>query len=165
MRDRFRDPRGWLLDALPWPLRRLYLAAQTRSWPPDSARLIAFRRPPEHVFEAFRRLHGIEDDQASGPNREFGPSGSEQARASANSAGEASAVVPAEGASNSLRGATYSSDGAWVSLSASEFEALSDALAWSQQRLRAFGNEADADEVLGWYGLSYNEPKPSVQRV
>lgn len=64
MVNRARDLSGWLLDALPWPLRRLYLAAQCRSWPPDSARLSGFRRPPERVFEAFRRLHGLEPEPA-----------------------------------------------------------------------------------------------------
>ena len=40
-----------------------------------------------------------------------------------------------------------------------------EALAWSQQRLRAFGHDADADEVLGWYGLTYEEPKPVVRHA
>ena len=61
--DRFRDPLGWLLDALPWPLRRVYLAARAREWPwnvPDDCRIIGFRRPPQHVFDYFRRLHGLD---------------------------------------------------------------------------------------------------------
>lgn len=40
-----------------------------------------------------------------------------------------------------------------------------EALAWSQQRLRAFGHDADADEVLGWYGLTYEDPKPVIRHA
>ncbi len=58
--DRFRDPKGWLLDLLPWKLRRLYFARKFGEMPPDSVRLVGCRRPPEHVFEAFRRIHGID---------------------------------------------------------------------------------------------------------
>lgn len=55
--DRFRDPKGWLIDALPWPLRRLWIAARLRCWPPDAARYISFRRPKKSVFEYFEELH------------------------------------------------------------------------------------------------------------
>ena len=63
--DRFRDPIGWLCASLPWPLRRLVLAVQLRSWPPSSARNIDLRRPPKHVFDYFRRLHGLDDSTSS----------------------------------------------------------------------------------------------------
>ena len=59
-RDALRDPKGWLLDALPWRLRRRYLARGLGETPPDECRLIGLRRPPERVFRAFRRIHGID---------------------------------------------------------------------------------------------------------
>lgn len=54
--DRFRDPKGWLLDKLPWPLRRLYLSVQYREWVPNGARYIGLRRPPWEAFEIGRQL-------------------------------------------------------------------------------------------------------------
>jgi hypothetical protein len=50
-RDRFRDPWGWFIDRLPWPLRRLYLSVQYREWVPNGARYIGLRRPPQEAFE------------------------------------------------------------------------------------------------------------------
>ena len=41
----------------------------TRTWPwkiPREVVLIGTKRPPEHVFEFFRRLHGITDANDSG---------------------------------------------------------------------------------------------------
>ena len=66
MSDRFRDPRGWLLDSLPWRLRCLYFAWEWGDRPsriPDEVRLIGCRRPPERVFTFFRRLHGIPEQE------------------------------------------------------------------------------------------------------
>ena len=42
---------------------RLRLAWAVRIWPwrvPSHAKRIGIKRPPEHVFEAFRRLHSID---------------------------------------------------------------------------------------------------------
>jgi hypothetical protein len=42
---------------------RCYFGWQTRTWPwrvPWQVALIGRKRPPEHVFEAFRRLHGVD---------------------------------------------------------------------------------------------------------
>lgn len=55
-RERFRDPKGWLLDKLPWPIRRLYMSWQFREWVPDGARYIGHRRPPREAFEWGRKL-------------------------------------------------------------------------------------------------------------
>ena len=55
-RERFRDPKGWLLDSLPWFLRRLYLSVQFREWVPNGARYIGLRRPPKEAFEWGREL-------------------------------------------------------------------------------------------------------------
>jgi hypothetical protein len=63
MRDRFRDPLGWLLDALPWPARRVYLAVRLRELPwnvPDDCRIIGCRRPSSAAVAYFRRLHGLD---------------------------------------------------------------------------------------------------------
>lgn len=63
--ERFRDPRGWLLDALPWPVRRLYFACIFRELPwsvPNEVRLVGCRRPPRYVFDYFRKLHGLDEE-------------------------------------------------------------------------------------------------------
>lgn len=83
MADRLRDPRGWFLDSLPWRLRRLAFAWQLRQKPssiPDEAALIGLRRPPEHVFEYFRKLDAeIEaPDRASSSREEDGSEGNEE---------------------------------------------------------------------------------------
>ena len=48
----------------PRRLKRLILAWKFREWPwripAQVVHTVGMRRPPEHVFEAFRRLHGIE---------------------------------------------------------------------------------------------------------
>lgn len=54
--DRFRDPKGWLLEKLPWPVRRLYLSWQYREWVPNGARYIGLRRPPWEAFAIGRQL-------------------------------------------------------------------------------------------------------------
>jgi hypothetical protein len=55
--DRFRDPLHWMIDRLPWFLRRFYIAAQYREWPPNGARFIVTRRPPWEAFDFGRKLH------------------------------------------------------------------------------------------------------------
>lgn len=59
LRDDFRDPWGWLLDSIPWPLRRVVLARRMHLKPseiPHSARYIGMRRPPLAAFELGRKL-------------------------------------------------------------------------------------------------------------
>lgn len=57
--DRFRDPWHWLIDSLPWFLRRFYLSVQYREWVPNGARYIGTRRPPWEAFDMGRKLHGL----------------------------------------------------------------------------------------------------------
>lgn len=54
--DRFRDPKGYLLDKLPWPLRRLVISWRMREWVPNGTRYIGLRRPPWEAFEWGRQL-------------------------------------------------------------------------------------------------------------
>lgn len=45
-------------------LKRLLLARELHEWPwripAEVVRSVGMRRPPEHVFKFFRRLHGID---------------------------------------------------------------------------------------------------------
>jgi hypothetical protein len=64
MRDYFRDPLGWLMDALPWPLRKLIAACRLRLMPwrvPNSLRIFAWRRADAQTVAALRRLEGLDD--------------------------------------------------------------------------------------------------------
>ncbi len=64
-RDRFRDPIRWLVDTLPWPLRRCWLAWHMHEWPwrvPNTCRVIGFRRPPQRVFDYFNDLERRETE-------------------------------------------------------------------------------------------------------
>jgi hypothetical protein len=45
---------------------RIVFGRATRTWPwnvPWQVVFIGRQRPPEHVFEAFRRLHGIDEGE------------------------------------------------------------------------------------------------------
>lgn len=55
--DRFRDPKGWLLDSLPWPLRRLVMSWRMKEWVPNGARYVGMRRPPWEAFDWGRKLY------------------------------------------------------------------------------------------------------------
>jgi len=58
-RDRFRDPKGWLLMKLPWSLRRRVMAWEHRvpvGQIPDGGRFIQMRRPSAAVFAHARKL-------------------------------------------------------------------------------------------------------------
>jgi len=59
--DRFRDPWHWLIDSLPWFLRRLYLSARYREWVPNGARYILTRRPPWEAFDFGRKMLKADD--------------------------------------------------------------------------------------------------------
>lgn len=54
---------------------RIRFGWATRTWPwnvPAEVRLIGTTRPPEHVFEAFRRLHDVEAGAPDSPREETG---------------------------------------------------------------------------------------------
>ena len=48
----------------PRSYKRLHLALSCREWPwripREVVELVGMRRPPEHVFDFFRRLHGLD---------------------------------------------------------------------------------------------------------